>query len=115
MGLMESAARPRRVLRRDPDRRLIAGVRAGIAGYFGIDPLLIRIGFVIAAAAGGFGIVLYVACLILMPEEAGRASARPRRAGRAAIEVGVGAGLLLLSLLLTLRAVGIWFGDPVVW
>jgi len=94
---------------------VIAGVCAGIAGYFGVDPLLVRIGFVIAAAAGGFGIVLYVACLILIPAEAGSGAARPRRAGRAAIEVGFGAGLLLLSLLLTLRALGIWFSDAVVW
>jgi signal transduction histidine kinase/phage shock protein PspC (stress-responsive transcriptional regulator) len=115
MGLMESAARPRRVLRRDPDRRVIAGVCAGIAGYFGVDPLLVRIGFVIAAAAGGFGIVLYVACLILIPAEAGSGTVRPRRGGRAAVEVGFGAGLLLLSLLLTLRALGIWFSDAVVW
>ncbi|HXD57898.1 MAG TPA: PspC domain-containing protein [Thermoleophilaceae bacterium] len=113
---MESAASPRRALRRDPDRRMIAGVCAGIAGYFGVDPLLVRIGFVIAAAAGGFGILAYVACMVLMPAEAGSGTIRPRRAGRAAIEVGVGAGLLLLSLLLTLRALGFWFfSDAVVW
>jgi len=94
---------------------MIAGVCAGIAGYFGIDPLLVRIGFVIAAAAGGFGILIYLACMVLMPAEAGSGTIRPRRAGRAAIEVGVGAGLLLLSVLLTLRAVGFWFSDAVVW
>jgi signal transduction histidine kinase/phage shock protein PspC (stress-responsive transcriptional regulator) len=94
---------------------MIAGVCAGIAGYFGIDPLLVRIGFVIAAAAGGFGILIYVACMVLMPAEAGSGTIRPPRAGRAAIEVGVGAGLLLLSVLLTLRAVGFWFSDAVVW
>src|SRR5689334_5013556 len=115
MALMESAASPRRALRRDTDRRMIAGVCAGIAGYFGIDPLLVRIGFVIAAAAGGFGILIYLACMVLMPAEAGSGTIRPRRAGRAAIEVGVGAGLLLLSVLLTLRAVGFWFSDAVVW
>ena len=94
---------------------MIAGVCAGIAGYFGVDPLLVRIGFVIAAAAGGFGILIYLACLVLMPAEAGSGTIRPRRAGRAAIEVGVGAGLLLLSVLLTLRAVGFWFSDALVW
>src|SRR6266516_4663832 len=106
MAVMESAVRPRRALRRDPERRLIGGVCAGIGRYFGIDPLLIRIGFVIAAAAGGFGLLLYLAGLVLMPVEKGRVAARPLRAGRAAIEVGVGAGLLLLSLLLTFRALG---------
>jgi signal transduction histidine kinase/phage shock protein PspC (stress-responsive transcriptional regulator) len=112
---MESAAAPRRALRRDPDRRVIGGVCAGLGRYFGIDPWLFRIGFVIAAAAGGFGVLIYVACLILMPAEAGAGSYRRLRAGRAAIEVGVGAGFLLLSLLLTLRALGFWFSDAVVW
>jgi signal transduction histidine kinase/phage shock protein PspC (stress-responsive transcriptional regulator) len=115
MAFMESAASPRRALRRDPDRRVIGGVCAGLGRYFGIDPWLFRIGFVIAAAAGGFGILIYVACLILMPAEAGAGSYRRLRAGRAAIEVGVGAGFLLLSLLLTLRALGFWFSDAVVW
>ena len=112
---MESAAQPRRALRRDPERRLIFGVCAGIGRYFGVDPWLIRIGFIIATAAGGFGALIYLVCLVVMPAEAGRGSARPRRAGRASIEVGAGAGLLLLSLLLTLRALGIWFSDAVVW
>src|SRR5919201_1279069 len=115
MAVMESATRPQRALRRDPERRLIGGVCAGIGRYFGIDPLFVRIGFVIAAAAGGFGLVLYVACLVMMPAEKGKTAARPLRAGRAALEGGVGAGLLLLSLLLTFRALGIWFSDTVVW
>ena len=115
MGVVESAAPTRKAVRRDPERRLIGGVCAGIARYFGVDPLPIRIAFVVATAAGGFGLVVYVLCLVLIPAEAGAAQARPRRAGRAAIEVGAGAGLLLLSLLLALRGLGIWFSDAVVW
>ena len=115
MGVVESATPTRKAVRRDPERRLIGGVCAGIARYFGVDPLPIRIAFVVATAAGGFGAVVYVLCLVLIPAEAGAAQARPRRAGRAAIEVGAGAGLLLLSLLLALRGLGIWFSDAVVW
>ena len=40
-------------LRRDPANGYVAGVCAGFAARLGIDPLLIRIGFVIALAAGG--------------------------------------------------------------
>ncbi len=97
MGVVESAAPTRKAVRRDPERRLIGGVCAGIARYFGVDPLPIRIAFVVATAAGGFGLVVYLLCLVLIPAEAGAAQARPRRAGRAAIEVGAGAGLLLLE------------------
>jgi signal transduction histidine kinase len=102
-------------VRRDPERRLIGGVCAGIARYFGVDPLPIRIAFVVATAAGGFGLVIYLLCLVLIPAEAGAVPVRPRRAGRASIEVGAGAALLLLSLLLALRGLGIWFSDAVVW
>ena len=40
---------------------------------------------------------------------------RSLRGGRAAIEVGLGVGLLLLSVLLTFRELGIWFSDAIVW
>ena len=67
MEPMASAASPVRAVRRDPERRIAAGVCAGIARYFGIDPLLVRIAFIAAAAAGGIGFVLYGAAWLLMP------------------------------------------------
>ena len=94
---------------------MIGGVCAGIARHLGVDPLFVRIAFVIAAAAGGFGVLVYLMGFVLIPAERGDAPVRPRRPRRAAIEVGLGAGLLLLSLLLALRATGIWFNDAVVW
>jgi len=59
---------PERVLRRSTDR-VIAGVCAGLGRYLGIDPVLLRIAFVILALAGGGGVVLYVIGWILIPEE----------------------------------------------
>ena len=62
-----SAARPRLVRsRRD---RKIAGVAGGIADHLNIDPVLVRIGFVVSVFAGGLGIVLYLAGWLLIPEE----------------------------------------------
>jgi signal transduction histidine kinase/phage shock protein PspC (stress-responsive transcriptional regulator) len=121
MASMESAAssprpsRPRAITR-DPERRLIAGVCAGVGRYFGIDPLWVRIVFVAATAAGGFGVVVYLLAWAFMPAEAGVEPRKlPWSGRRASIEVGVGAGLLLLALLLALRATGIWFSDAIVW
>jgi phage shock protein C len=48
---------------------VIAGVCAGLGRYLGIDPVLLRIAFVILALAGGGGVVLYVIGWILIPEE----------------------------------------------
>jgi signal transduction histidine kinase/phage shock protein PspC (stress-responsive transcriptional regulator) len=109
-----TSARP--ALRRDPARGVVAGVAAGLAERAGLDPLIVRVAFVIAAFGGGAGIVLYLIAWALMP--AGESEAGPAarlRTGRGALEVALGAGLLLLALLLTLRALGIWFSDLVVW
>ena len=54
-------------LRRDPAHGYLGGVCAGFAARMGIDPLLIRIGFVLALAAGGVGIPLSAAGWALIP------------------------------------------------
>ena len=56
-------------LQRTRDGRMIAGVASGIARYLGIDPVLVRLAFVILTAFGAAGILLYAACWILMPED----------------------------------------------
>ena len=101
-------------LRRDRAHGLLGGVCAGLARRYGIDPALIRLAFVIATAAGGLGIVVYALAWLVIP--AGDAEG-PRRLprGRGAVEVAVGTGLLLLSALLTFRALGLWFSDAIVW
>lgn len=58
-----------RVLRRTREARVLGGVCGGLGRYFGIDPVLLRIAFVVLALAGGGGIVLYVVAWILIPEE----------------------------------------------
>jgi phage shock protein PspC (stress-responsive transcriptional regulator) len=58
------------VLRRGPDR-VLGGVGSGLGHYFGVDPLLVRIVFVILAIAHGIGIVLYLILWLLMEPPAG--------------------------------------------
>lgn len=50
---------------------MIAGVASGLADYFGIDPVLVRIGFVVLAAAGGAGLVAYLVAWWIMPAAQG--------------------------------------------
>ena len=88
---------------------------AGIARRYGLDVSLVRLAFVVATAVGGFGLGAYLLGWILIP--AGD-SARGRSrlpTGRAAAEVALGTGLLLLAVLLTFRGLGIWLSDAVVW
>jgi phage shock protein PspC (stress-responsive transcriptional regulator) len=61
-----AASGPRRLVR-TPDGK-IAGVAAGIGHYLGVDPTIVRIAFVLLAFVGGIGILLYLACWLIMPK-----------------------------------------------
>ena len=121
---------PRRLTRSSADR-VIGGVAGGLGRYLGIDPILVRVVFVVLTFAGGAGIVAYLALLAFVPSDDGAPRSGSDRAvsvaatvalGIAAVVVigsdGVffGPGLLFLALLavaaiLVARAVG-GGGDP---
>jgi phage shock protein PspC (stress-responsive transcriptional regulator) len=104
-------------LRRDSDRALIGGVCAGIANRLGIDPLIVRLAFVAAAVAGGWGILLYLLGWAFIPAEAGEGRTPVRRltVGRKGWQVAIGICLLVLSVMLLAREGGLWFSDAFVW
>ena len=59
----------RALLRRSYTDRMLGGVAGGLARYFGVDPMIVRIAFVVLTVVGGAGIPLYLAGLLLIPEE----------------------------------------------
>lgn len=56
-------------LTRSKTDRKIAGVCAGIAEYFGWDPTLVRVAYVLLALAGFTGVLLYIVLALIMPEQ----------------------------------------------
>ncbi len=56
-------------LTRSTDDKMIAGVAAGIAAYFGIDTTLVRLLFVLFALLGGPGLLVYLILWVVMPQE----------------------------------------------
>lgn len=64
---MTTQTEPRRLVRRSDDK-VVAGVASGLAAYLGVDPVLVRVGFVLAATIGGVGVLAYIALWILTPE-----------------------------------------------
>jgi phage shock protein PspC (stress-responsive transcriptional regulator) len=56
-------------LRRTIHDRKVAGVAGGLARHLDIDPLILRVGFVVLAFFGGAGLILYAAGWLLVPEE----------------------------------------------
>ena len=99
---------------RSCDDRIVAGVAAGLGDYLRVDPLWMRLAFVVATSAGGLGVLIYAALWVLLPEATPQEEARlrdePRRSG---LELVAGA-LILLGLLFLLRQLGLRFADGVV-
>jgi phage shock protein PspC (stress-responsive transcriptional regulator) len=80
-------------LTRSTSDSVIAGVAGGLGRHVNIDPLAIRIAFVLLAFAGGMGILAYLAFLVFVPSDDPGA---PQRWGSARI---IGAGLLAAAVL----------------
>lgn len=59
-----------RKFRRSTDDRMIAGVCGGAAKLLGIDAAVLRVALVVATVLGfGAGILIYLACWIIVPQE----------------------------------------------
>ena len=61
-------SRPSHLTRSTTDKKL-AGVSGGLAAYLDVDPVLIRIGFVVTTLASGVGLLAYLAMLAFVPAD----------------------------------------------
>ncbi len=96
-------------LERPASGRRIAGVCAGLGRYFDLSPTFYRLGFVVLTLLGGAGILVYLAAVLVIPEEgkqesiAGEALAERREKPWPLVGVGlVGAALAVLLARATL-------------
>jgi phage shock protein C len=58
-----------RRLERSRSDRMLAGVCGGLARYFGINAAFYRVGFVVLTILGGASILMYVAAVLVIPDE----------------------------------------------
>jgi phage shock protein PspC (stress-responsive transcriptional regulator) len=98
-------AGPRRLYRSRSDR-VLGGVCGGIAKYFAIDPVIVRVVAVALIFLGGTGLIAYVAGLLLIPNEGegGGPAEGPRRG-----VVIAGAILLVIAIGVALPFHGGWW------
>ncbi len=68
MSIASNQGDVKRLFRSRTDR-VLAGVCGGLADYFSIDPVLMRILWVIISFFGGVGLLLYIAAAIIIPQE----------------------------------------------
>jgi phage shock protein PspC (stress-responsive transcriptional regulator) len=84
--------------------RLLGGVCSGLGAHFDVDPILFRIAFVGLAIFSGVGIGLYLAILLLVPEEG--ASRAPIRLRRSSWRSFLGILAVIVAAGIALHAVG---------
>ena len=102
------ATRPRRPRR----GRKIAGVAAGLGNRYRIDPVLVRIGFVVAAVYGGAGILFYLLGWLFLAEEDDEVSPAEALLGKGRSSTSSGFTVLLGIVLVPVLG---WFfgGSPI--
>ena len=96
---------PRRLLRSRSDR-MLAGVSGGLGDYFGVDPVIFRIGFAVTLFFGGFGLIAYLALAIFVPSE----PKQPGEADPPAMTLGrvLGGIALVIAGLIALGALAVF-------
>jgi signal transduction histidine kinase/phage shock protein PspC (stress-responsive transcriptional regulator) len=91
--------------------RIIAGVAGGLGERLGTDPMIIRLCFIVLAAAGGFGILLYLGAWLVAREPKDTDAPPPT----SSLQQTFAVACVVLGTLLVLRAARVWFGDEWVW
>jgi phage shock protein PspC (stress-responsive transcriptional regulator) len=82
---------------------MVTGVAGGLGEYFGVDPVIFRVLFAVLSFFGGVGLLLYLACWLLIPERDIEVSALDRAVAQLRQRhvppwLVIGAGALVLWL-----------------
>ena len=111
-GTVDDGATDRPPLQRSATDRVIAGVAGGIGAYFKIDPVLVRIGFIVLTFLGGAGPFLYLIGWLAIPREGARSVVGSALAGDSPHRFRsiMAVGLIALGLLVTVNLSGHLFG-----
>ena len=89
-----------RRLYKSEENRMVEGVCGGIAEYFGIDPALVRVGWVLFCVLGGSGVLAYIIAAMIIPRN-------PERCFRRNLAAAHGKRLIRASARLSGRKKGI--------
>jgi signal transduction histidine kinase/phage shock protein PspC (stress-responsive transcriptional regulator) len=99
-----------------PDERLAGGVCEGLGRHLGVDPMVLRLAFVVLGLANGVGVVLYGLLWSLLPNEGdGPVGAVPRPPVRPTADRAFGVGLITLGGTLLVASFGLVVPPGLVW
>src|SRR5262249_53734457 len=92
-------------LERTPDDKIVAGVAGGLGRYFDLSPTVFRLGIVVLTLLGGAGILVYLAAVLVIPQEGAEQSIAERvlaeRRDRPWPLVGLGMVAVAIAVLLS--------------
>jgi phage shock protein PspC (stress-responsive transcriptional regulator) len=118
----EQMPQPRRLLRSTGDR-VIAGVAGGLGRYFGVDPVVFRIGFALSLFFGGLGALAYLLLAVFVPTDGDPDRAQRLGARLRGLGIWRGLGLVAIAIVaffglsalaaVAAFAVGLGWGVPV--
>lgn len=103
-----SGAYHQKRLRKSRTNRILFGVCGGLGEYLNIDPVIIRLIFILSFLLGGWGFLIYIIAAIIMPGSP-RTEAAPESEERISSEnskIILGSALILLGLYALLRTTG---------
>jgi phage shock protein PspC (stress-responsive transcriptional regulator) len=125
MGVSEAAAMTTNAidqtavkrLERSRSDRMLAGVCEGLARYFDINPAFYRVGFVVLTLLGGAGILIYLAAVLVIPEEGKPDSiaAEALRGRRERPWPLIGVGLIAVAAAVLLSRATLWPQGDAAW
>ncbi len=102
----QAGGAPRR-LRRSSSDRVLVGVAGGLGRYFGVDPVIFRIGFGISVLFGGIGALVYLLLAAFVPTD-GEPDRAQRLGGRLqSLGFWRGAGMVALAALALAGLIGL--------
>ena len=119
-------------LTRSNTDKMIAGVCGGLAEYLAIDPILVRLAFVVLFFASGIGIPIYIILWLVMPKQDGEGVVDSQIIQKSINDIGesvqsgakrlgrpgtVGVILVLLGAYFLLAEIGLfnWVSGAVFW
>jgi phage shock protein PspC (stress-responsive transcriptional regulator) len=118
--------KPKKLYRSRKDK-VIAGVCGGIADYFNIDPVWIRLAAVLLVLADGVGIIFYILAWILVPQNPNQKDTKNTSAEEVVekIKTGkvqkrnstpvLGIIILIIGIGLLMKNIFSWFKFSYVW
>jgi phage shock protein PspC (stress-responsive transcriptional regulator) len=99
-------------LYRSRDRKVIAGVSAGLGDYFALDPIWFRLGFVVLALGGGSGILIYLLMWLIVPyRPSGDASVSTAPVAPVSGAVVIGLVLMFVGTIALVNTLAPWLGQ----